>query len=157
SSNKIRPAVGVSRPATSRRKVVLPEPEGPSSASSSPGRTSRLISTTAAAAPKDLDNPSAAIAIATRSGSGRSAPSGGGEGVSMSPLEERLGAEGDEGKACQKRGDGESSDEVVFIVEYLHVERHGVGEATYVAGNNRHRAEFTHGAGIAEQHAIEQC
>ena len=32
------PAVGCSKPAISRRQVVLPEPEGPSMAKNSPGR-----------------------------------------------------------------------------------------------------------------------
>ena len=40
--NSTRPASGNSRPAITRSNVVLPEPEGPSSAMSSPGRTSRL-------------------------------------------------------------------------------------------------------------------
>ena len=38
---KMRPAVGSWKPAIMRRVVVLPQPDGPSSVSSSPGRTSR--------------------------------------------------------------------------------------------------------------------
>src|SRR5882762_5717758 len=46
----MRPASGCSKPATMRSVVVLPQPEGPSSVSNSPGSTSRLTSSTAASA-----------------------------------------------------------------------------------------------------------
>ncbi len=47
---EMRPASGCSKPATMRSVVVLPQPEGPSSVSSSPGSTVRLTSFTAASA-----------------------------------------------------------------------------------------------------------
>ena len=37
------------------------------------------------------------------------------------------------------------------------MQRHGVGQAAYVARHHRHRAEFTHGAGVAQEHAVEQA
>ena len=43
----MRPAVTVSSPAIMRRVVVLPQPDGPSSATSSPGSMSRSIPFTA--------------------------------------------------------------------------------------------------------------
>src|SRR5438105_2620304 len=43
-----RPSSGCSKPAIIRSVVVLPQPDGPSSVSSSPGSTSRLTSLTAA-------------------------------------------------------------------------------------------------------------
>src|SRR5262245_40395858 len=127
----MRPAVGISRPANRRSNVVLPDPEGPSRAISSPGRTARSRSMMAGVAPNDFDNPSARIASATF----LLAPDGGPpdsvsscprEAVSMPPFEERLGGQGDEGESRQKGGDGESSDEVVLIIKDLHLERHGV-------------------------------
>src|SRR3954451_8718189 len=48
------PEVGVSRPATIRSVVVLPQPEGPSSAKKEPRGTSRSRSLTAVNAPKDF-------------------------------------------------------------------------------------------------------
>src|SRR5579883_748366 len=54
SASHTRPAVGVSNPATIRRVVVLPQPEGPSSATSSPDASSRLRSVTAGVSPKRL-------------------------------------------------------------------------------------------------------
>src|SRR5262245_32595630 len=44
----IVPAVGCSRPATQRRVVVLPQPEGPSSTTISPAGTAKLTPPTAA-------------------------------------------------------------------------------------------------------------
>src|SRR4029077_6289998 len=129
SPNRMRPALGVSRPATRRRKVVLPEPEGPSTAISSPASTARSRPAMAGVSPTDLASPSAVIATATPRLAPESVPSGGGEGVAVSPFEGGLGPQGDEGEACQKRGDGESSDEVVLIIKDLHLERHGVGES----------------------------
>src|SRR4249919_2526413 len=51
------PDVGVSRPATIRNVVVLPHPEGPSSAKNEPVGTSRSRSSTALKAPKSLVSP----------------------------------------------------------------------------------------------------
>src|SRR5438128_4447536 len=46
---RISPALGCSRPATQRSVVVLPQPEGPSSATISPAATENVTSSTAAA------------------------------------------------------------------------------------------------------------
>ena len=51
SPTQISPASGVRKPATSRSVVVLPQPDGPSSATSSPGWTSSDSSVTAATSP----------------------------------------------------------------------------------------------------------
>src|SRR5579864_1510734 len=48
---RISPAVGVSRPAIMRRRVVFPEPEGPRKTRNSPSRVSRLTSLTAPSSP----------------------------------------------------------------------------------------------------------
>ena len=50
-STVIRPRSGSSRPATLRSVVVLPQPEGPSRVNISPGRTSKLTSSTARTRP----------------------------------------------------------------------------------------------------------
>ena len=50
-SMRISPAVGFSRPAMARKVVVLPQPEGPSSVSCSPGRTAKLTPRTAGTLP----------------------------------------------------------------------------------------------------------
>src|SRR5690606_4617751 len=51
---KTRPVSGCSSPATRRSRVVLPQPEGPTTATSSPSATARLTPSTAATGPKRL-------------------------------------------------------------------------------------------------------
>ena len=51
-STSTAPEVGWSKPASRRSAVVLPQPEGPSSASSSPGSIRRLSPARAAVLPK---------------------------------------------------------------------------------------------------------
>src|SRR5690242_204939 len=63
------PEVGVSSPATMRRVVVLPQPEGPSRAKNEPVGTSRSRSSTAVKAPKcfvsaRIDRPSLVRSVA---------------------------------------------------------------------------------------------
>src|SRR5579871_5299254 len=53
-----RPESGCSNPAITRRVVVLPEPEGPSSVKNSPSPTWRSTSRTARTSPYDLRMPS---------------------------------------------------------------------------------------------------
>src|SRR3984893_13977714 len=63
-----RPWSGVSKPAISRNKVVLPQPEGPSSAKNSPASTASDTRSTAATMPKRLLAP-----MISRTGISRSA------------------------------------------------------------------------------------
>ena len=57
-SMRISPEVGVSNPASIRRRVVLPQPEGPRRAKSSPSGISRSTESTAGSpAPKRLVTP----------------------------------------------------------------------------------------------------
>src|SRR6266511_4210073 len=49
---EISPASGVSRPATQRSVVVLPQPDGPSSVNSSPSFTVKVMSSTASTRPR---------------------------------------------------------------------------------------------------------
>src|SRR5215813_9149328 len=48
---RISPAVGCSKPAIMRRRVVFPEPEGPRKTRNSPSRVSRFTSLTAPSSP----------------------------------------------------------------------------------------------------------
>ena len=54
-----RPTVGCSNPATIMRKVVFPEPEGPSRVRNSPRPTSSVTSLSAWNDPKDFPTPTA--------------------------------------------------------------------------------------------------
>ena len=57
-SIRIRPALARSKPASMRKSVVLPQPDGPSSAKNSFGRISSDTSSTATTLPKRLVTPS---------------------------------------------------------------------------------------------------
>src|SRR4051794_40253546 len=147
------PRSGISSPAITRSSVVLPDPDGPRSARSSPARTSSDTPRRAAVSPNSLAIPATRMSMPVPRSMGRSS----GESIAVSPLEERLGCQGDNGQKSEERSDGEGRDEVVLIVENLNVERHGVGQAPHVSGDDRHGAELAHGAGIAQQDAVEQC
>ena len=57
SSMNISPSLGVSRPASMRSNVVLPQPDGPSSEKNSPRWISRSTLSTACTAPKCFETP----------------------------------------------------------------------------------------------------
>src|SRR4051794_36677355 len=135
-----------------RRSVVLPDPEGPRSARSSPARTSSDTPRSAAVSPNSFAIPATRMSMPVPSSMSRSP----GESIPVLPFEEGLRCKRDDGQESEERSDGEGRDEVVLIVENLNVERHGVGHAPHVSGDNRHGAELAHGAGIAEQDAVEQ-
>src|SRR5215211_2183511 len=136
----------------SRNRVVLPEPEGPSSAISSPARTDRLTPPTAVASPNRLLRSTALMSVPAFQSMGR--PSR--DGMAIPPLEDGLCRQSEEGDASQERGDRKSGHEVVFIVEDLDVKRHGGGQATDMARDDGDGAELAHRAGIAQENAVEQ-
>jgi hypothetical protein len=65
---KISPAESGAKPAMAPRRVDLPQPDGPSTATNSPGPTSRLMSCTAATAlvPEPNETSTLRIRIAPR-------------------------------------------------------------------------------------------
>src|SRR5256714_13434204 len=63
SPNKTRPASSSQKPATMRKSVVLPQPDGPSSVKNSPSRTAIETSSTARTVPKVRATPSIVIAV----------------------------------------------------------------------------------------------
>ncbi len=60
---QMRPASALSRPATTLSKVLLPQPDGPSSTMNSPAATASEMSVSTATAPKLLAMPSMASAL----------------------------------------------------------------------------------------------
>src|SRR5262245_57485168 len=62
-SMTISPLLGIRKPATRLRSVVLPQPEGPSSVISSPRRTQSEILSSAVTSPKRLVTPSSSTAM----------------------------------------------------------------------------------------------
>src|ERR1700739_4766085 len=99
-----------------RNSVVLPEPDGPSSASNSPSATLRSTPSRAANAPNLLKRFLTSMVM------------GGFLFVQM-PLEDRLGDQRDQRQHGKQRRDRERSDKLIFVVENLDQERHGIGLA----------------------------
>ncbi len=127
----MRPASGRSSPAMMRSSVVLPEPEGPSSASNSPARMSSVKSRSTAAVSKVFETDSTLIAVALPIGLVTSCARR--DVVGVAPFEDGFDDEGDKSEAGKEGGDGERGNEVVLIVEDLHVQRERVGQSADVA------------------------
>src|ERR1043166_2608687 len=167
---KMSPSVGSSSPAIMRKTVVLPPPLGPRRATSSPSLTEKLTCFTAATSPNCLVTflssmlmPGRASCQDSESGS-RFVVFGLSRGALSAlviallfPFQEGLQTQREQGEQGEQAGDGESGGAGVFLVKLFHAQRHGVRMAGDVAGDNRDRAEFAHGAGIAKDHAVEQA
>ncbi len=65
-------------------------------------------------------------------------------------------ASGTSANSASSDATAKAADEIVFLVQDLDVQRHGVGQAADVAGDHPHRPELAHGARGAQQHAIQQ-
>src|SRR5690606_30531709 len=145
----MEPVSGVSRPAMMRSRVVLPQPDGPSKATSSPLWMSRLMSFSARKAPNCLWTLRismltglflrAAVALAVDS--------------RFAPLLEQ---QNDQGQGQQQAGHAERRDVVVFVVENFDMQRQGIGHPADMPGHHRHGAELAHRTRGTEYHAINQ-
>ena len=141
-----------------RRIVVLPEPDGPSSATSSPLSMSSETPCTARNVSKVLTTCVEAdlhglLLLQYVLGGAASAglrPSG------ALAFEQHLGDDGDDGEHRKDGGGGKSAGRLVIVVEQFDMERQRVGLAANIAGDDRHRAELAHDAGVAEHHAVKQ-
>src|ERR1700682_828914 len=107
-----------------RNSVVLPEPDGPSSASNSPSGTFRSTLSSAANAPNFFTI--FLTSIATR-----------GCPFVQRPFENGFCYQRDQRQHCQQRGDRERRHELIFIVENFNQKRHGIGLAANVARKHR--------------------
>src|SRR3954470_22151915 len=124
-----------------RNSVVLPEPEGPSSASNSPSPTLRSTSSSAAKAPNRFTMFFSSIATQNLS-------------FAELPFKHGLCEQRDQRQHGEQRCDRERGHELIFIIEDFNQQRHGVGLAADVPRYHRHRAELAHRPRIAQQHAI---
>src|SRR6185295_18160318 len=131
-------------PAMIRNSVVLPEPDGPSSASNSPLPTFRSTLSSAANAPNFLTMFLTSIVSW-------------GLPFVQTLFENGLHDQRDQGQHRQQRGNRKRRHELILIVENLDQQRHGVGLAADMARHHRHRAELAHGACVAQQYAIRRA
>src|SRR3954452_6439081 len=127
-----------------RSSVVLPEPEGPSSASSSPSLTLRSTPSRALKLPNFLTRFLTSMVTCVVS-------------FVEVTFENGLCDQRDQRQHCEQRSDREGGDELVFVVENLDQQRHGVGLAADVARHDRDRAELAHRTRVAEQDAIQHA
>ena len=159
-----------------RSSVVLPEPDGPSSATSSPAaivernavQRRRLAESLDDVLDRDVDRarPSASdgVAIAVGKSHRRACASirspqwrrVRGDLVGVAPFESVLTTRVTRASSASSEATAKAAAKSILVVEDLDLQRHGVGLAADVAGDHRHRAELAHGAGVAEQHAVEQ-
>src|SRR5688500_3538634 len=124
-------------PEITRSSVVLPEPEGPSSATSSPSGMSTVTPASAGNSP----NAFWTLSMLTRMGL---------------PFEERLENDRDQRDADQDRRDRERGLVLEVVVEDLDVQRDGVRLAADVTGDDRDRAELADRARGAEDRAVRE-
>ena len=140
-----------------RSSVVFPQPDGPSSATSSPVGISRSTSSQRAEGREVLDDgfDLDAHRVISTGATGRFVVA-----VWRSRSEchsTRLFAkQRHEREHREQRRERERGDEVVFVVEDLDVERQRVRLAADVAAHDRHGAELAHRPRVAEDHAVEQ-
>src|SRR3954453_9066470 len=121
-----------------RSSVVLPEPDGPSSASSSPSLTLRSTPSRALKLPNFLTRFLTSMLTCVMS-------------FVEVIFQNGLGDQRDQRQHCRQRGDRERRDELVFVVENLDQQRHGVGLAADMAGDDGDRAELANCERVAEQ------
>src|SRR5690349_18719566 len=150
-----------------RRSVVLPQPDGPSSATSFPLGTSTLTSLTAQKLPNVFVTfltwmltgaPFRCTWSILRRSSKRSPRSAlvrswlvGG------PLEPGLHDEGHQRDQRQERRDRERPGQVVFLEQLLDAQRHRVGLSGDVPGHDVDRAELAHRARRAQDDAVDEA
>src|SRR5689334_22943294 len=112
-----------------RSSVVLPDPEGPRSATSSPVSTVKLTSSTETKSPKRLVMLRSSMDMA-------------------SAFDELLECEGHQREQRKERRARERRRELVFVVEDLDVQRQGIRRAADVARHHGHGAKFAHRARV---------
>ena len=144
-SNWTDPASANSSPAMMRSSVVLPEPDGPSSATSCPRGISRSTASSAVNCPNRL--------VIPRNGD---AHAGNLRNFCGFPFDDALDHQRRERQERQQRSDGERRDELIIVVEHFDLQRHRIGQTADVTRNHRYRSELSHRARVAKNHAIEQ-
>src|SRR5262245_38864786 len=145
-----------------RRRVVLPEPEGPRRASSVPLLASRLTLSSAAKLPNRLVTLRMVMLmghfLSSIAGSvlGRFFSYRGQSARSDFVFQDNLDDQGYQGKQGQNRGEGKRRSRLVILRQLLDAERHRRGSAGNVSSDDGDRAELAHRPGVAEDHAVEQ-
>ena len=150
-----------------RSSVVLPQPEGPRSATSSPCPMSSETLSSAAKRPKRLERFLISMlmrqAVALRGVSASRVLSTDVRGPDRclvgalgAPLDQRLECERDKRQQREDRSDGERRDDLIFVVQKLDVQRHRRRFAADMARHDADGAELAHRPCIAKDDAVQQ-
>src|SRR5262245_53408280 len=151
SLKRTEPLSAVSSPAITRSSVVLPEPEGPSSARNSPSSASSDTDLSTGERPKDLR-----MSVISRDIEPSSTPPLRRQLIGELHLQHSLHRKRDQCKKRKQRGDRERRHEIVLVIEDLHMERHGRGLAPNEAGDDGDCAELPHRPRRAQQHTVHE-
>ena len=129
-----------------RSSVVLPEPDGPSSATNRPRGISRSTASRAAKCPNFFviwrtvmlmrPSPSTLYARATR--------------------RRLLSTNVASASSASSDATANAGTKQVIVIENFDLQRHGIRQPADVTRDDRHRAELAHGARVAEDDAVEQ-
>src|SRR4029450_6277702 len=132
---------GTSIPAIIRKSVVLPEPEGPSSATNSPVSTLKLTPLSAAKSPNFFPMLRISMLIL----SFRRRPLRNFADVDLRfPIDQRFERNCHQGQNGEQRRHGESRRRVILVVEYLGMQWDRVGRSSNMAGHDGHGTELSH-------------
>src|SRR6185312_5019883 len=101
-----------------RSKVVLPEPDGPNSATKAPCGAVRLAPFSAGKRANFLTTESI-----TRDMKFLSMPVHGGQLIGIAPFQQRFEGQGHQGQEPQQGGDGKGADIIVIVVKQLDMQR----------------------------------
>src|SRR5690606_2616771 len=147
------------RPAIMRSKVVLPEPEGPSSAVSSPVLIARLTLSTATKSAKRLFTCSILmlISLISCSNTAHCVHSGGLMFTLVAVFDIAFNYYGDQRQRGKQRRHGKGGSKHIFVVQHFDMQRHGVGFTADTARHHGHGAKLTHCTGITQHNTVNQA
>src|SRR4029434_2947494 len=144
---------GTSIPAIIRKSVVLPEPDGPSSATNSPVSTLKLTSLSAAKFPNFF--PMLRISVLLLYLIPR--PLRIFAAVELRfPIDQCLERNCHQRQNGEQRRHGKSRRRVILVVEYLGMEWDRVGRSSNMAGHDGHGTELSHCPRVAQNHPVQE-
>src|SRR5262245_59366574 len=143
---------GTSIPAIIRKSVVLPEPEGPSSATNSPVSTLKLTSLSAAKLPNFFPMLRISMLILSL----RRRPLRIFTDVDLRlPIDQCLEPNCHQRQNGEQGRHGKSRRRVILVVEYLGMQWDRIGSTADMAGHHGHGTELSHRPRVAQDHPVQ--
>src|SRR5258705_5931088 len=144
-------------PAMMRKSEVLPEPDGPSSATNSPVSTLKLTSLSAAKSSKVLLMLRISMLMLSL---GQRLLANGANLACFNvrfPIDSGLERDRHERQDRQQRRHRKRRRGVILVVKYLGMQRQRIGHTADMAGNYGYRAELAHRPRVAQNHAVQEA